>query len=70
MLQQSLNDSISFNEIKLAISKLNNNIAKSADEIPSKMIKYSGEKLLKVSKILNLVVEIKFKKIVLFLVKY
>ena len=44
MLQQSLNDPISFNEVKLAISKLNNNKAKGEDEIPSEMIKYSGKK--------------------------
>ena len=47
MLQQSLNDPISFNEVKLAISKLNNNKANGEDEIPSEMIKYSGEKLIK-----------------------
>ena len=43
MLQQSLNDPISFNEVKLAISKLNINKAKGVDEIPSEMIKYSGD---------------------------
>ena len=58
MLQQSLNDPISFNEVKLAICKLNNNKAKGEDEISSEMIKYSGEKLIKeVSRILNLIVE-------------
>ena len=57
MFQQSLNDPISFNEVKLAISKLNNNKAKGADEMPSKMKKYCGDKLIKeVSGILNLIV--------------
>ena len=61
MLQQSLNDPISFNEVKLA--KLNNNKAKDEDETPSKMIKYSGEKLIKeVSRILNLIVENKIQE--------
>ena len=63
MLQQSLNDPISFNEVKLAISKLNNNKANGVDEIPSEMIKYSGEKLIKkVSKILNSIVENKIQE--------
>ena len=58
MLQQSLNDPLSFNEIKLARSKLNNNKAKGEDQIPFEMIKYSEEKLIKeVSRILNLIVE-------------
>ena len=62
-MQQSLNDPISFNEVKLAISKLNNNKAKGEDEIPSEMIKYSGEKLIKeVSRILNLIVENKIQE--------
>ena len=61
MLQQSLNDPISFNEVKLA--KLNNNKAKDEDKTPSKMIKYSGEKLIKeVSRILNLIVKNKIQE--------
>ena len=61
MLQQSLNDPISFNEIKLATLK--NNKAKGEDEIPSEIIKCSGEKLIKeVSRILNLIVENKIQE--------
>ena len=63
MLQQSLNDPTSFNEVKLAISKLNNNKAKGEDEIPFEMIKYSGKKLIKeLSRILNLIVENKIQE--------
>ena len=63
MLQQSLNDPISLNGVKLPISKLNNNKANGTDEIPSEMIKYSGEKLIKeVSRILILIVENKSQK--------
>ena len=51
------------NEVKLAISKLNNNKANGEDEIPSEMIKYSEEKLTKeVSRILNLIVENKIQE--------
>ena len=63
MFQQSLNDPISFNEVKLAISKLNNNKANGEDKIPSEMIKYSGEKLIReVSRILKLRVENKIQE--------
>ena len=62
-MQQSLNDPISSKEVKLAISKLNNNKANGEDEIPSEMIKYSGKKLIKeVSRILNLIVENKIQE--------
>ena len=62
MLQQPLNDPTSFNEVELAISKLNNNKAEGVDEIPSERIKYSREKLTKeVSRILNLIVENKIQ---------
>ena len=48
MLQQFFNDPISFNEVKLAISKLNNNNkAKGADEISFEILKYSGKKTIK-----------------------
>ena len=47
----------------MKLSKLNNNKAKGEDEIPSEMIKYSGEKLIKeVSRILNLIVENKIQE--------